>query len=198
VDPVVIAAQIVLALQTIASREIDPLDGVVVTVGAIHGGSAPNIIPDSVKLQLTVRSYTPAVREKTLASIRRISRFVAVAGGVPADRLPEVQLRDEFTPAVYNDPELCRRAAAVFRAALGQDRVESRRAEMIGEDFGAYRLQDPPIPSLMFRVGTSDPYRTPGTTPAPLHSGHYTAAVEPSIRTGATAMAALALELLKR
>lgn len=198
IDPVVIAAQLVLALQTIDSREVDPLEGVVVTVGSIHGGSAPNIIPDAVRLQLTIRSYDAAVRDRILASVHRISRHVALAAGAPADRLPEVTLRDEFTPAVYNDPELCRRAAAAFRAALGADAVVARRPEMIGEDFGAYRLQHPPIPSLMFRVGTSDSYRTPGTVPAPLHSGHYTAAVEPSIRTGALAMTALVLELLHR
>ncbi len=109
-----------------------------------------------------------------------------------------MKLRDEFTPAVYNDPELCRRATAAFRAALGADAVVARRPEMIGEDFGAYRLQHPPVPSLMFRVGTSDPYRAPGTAPAPLHSGRFTAAVEPSIRTGALAMTALVLELLHR
>lgn len=198
IDPVVIAAQLVLALQTIDSREVDPLEGVVVTVGSIHGGSAPNIIPDAVRLQLTIRSYDAAVRDRILASVHRISRHVALAAGAPEDRLPEVTLRDEFTPAVYNDPELCRRAAAAFRAALGADAVVARRPEMIGEDFGAYRLQHPPIPSLMFRVGTSDPYRAPGTAPAPLHSGHYTAAVEPSIRTGALAMSALVLELLHR
>jgi len=198
VDPVVIAAQLVLALQTIDSREVDPLEGVVVTVGSIHGGSAPNIIPDAVRLQLTIRSYDAAVRDRILASVHRISRHVALAAGVPEDRLPEVKLRDEFTPAVYNDPELCRRATAAFRAALGADAVVARRPEMIGEDFGAYRLQHPPIPSIMFRVGTSDPYRAPGATPAPLHSGRFTAAVEPSIRTGALAMTALVLELLHR
>ncbi len=139
------------------------LEGVVVTVGSIHGGSAPNIIPDAVRLQLTIQLVRRGGADRILASVHRISRHVALAAGAPEDRLPEVTLRDEFTPAVYNDPELCRRAAAAFRAALGADAVVARRPEMIGEDFGAYRLQHPPIPSLMFRVGTSDPYRAPGT-----------------------------------
>src|SRR5207245_7332883 len=100
-DPVVLAAQIVLALQTIVSREIQPGEPAVVTVGSIHGGTKHNIIPDEVKLQLTVRSYTDEVRQQTIEAIRRIARGQAIAAGVPEDRLPEVKLEDEFTPATY-------------------------------------------------------------------------------------------------
>ena len=105
-DPVVLAAQIVLALQTIVSREVQPGEPVVVTVGTIHGGTRRNIIPDEVRLQLTVRSYKEEVRQQTLAAIKRIARGQALAAGMPEDRLPEVKVTDEITPALYNDPKL--------------------------------------------------------------------------------------------
>ena len=103
-DPVVLAAQIVLALQTIVSREVQPGESAVVTVGSIHGGTKRNIIPDEVRLQLTVRSYQDEVRQQTLAAIKRIARGQALAAGIPEDRLPEVKVTDESTPALYNDP----------------------------------------------------------------------------------------------
>src|SRR5439155_7496997 len=109
-DPVVLAAQTVLALQTIVSRETDPLESAVVTVGSIHGGTKHNIIPDEVKLQLTVRSFTDEVRGKTLEAIQRIARGQAVSAGIPAERMPLVRVaEEEFTPATFNNPELVRR-----------------------------------------------------------------------------------------
>ncbi len=198
IDPVVIAARIVLALQTIVSRELNPIDPAVVTVGSIHGGTTHNIIPDEVALQLTVRSYAAAVRDHIMASIKRISRGVALSAGVPEDRLPTVTIQDNYTPAVYNDPGLTRRVAATFRATLGADHVRELRPEMVGEDFARYGLQEPRIPILMFRLGTSDPAAlAAGQTPAPLHSSHFAPLPEPSIKTGITAMSAAILELMK-
>src|SRR5206468_9170471 len=117
-DPVVLAAQIVVALQTIVSREVQPGEPAVVTVGSIHGGAKHNIIPDEVRLQLTVRSYTDEVRQQTLESIKRIAHGLAIAAGVPNDRLPLVQLSDEFTAATYNDPRLTERLVGVFKSWL--------------------------------------------------------------------------------
>src|ERR1700694_3334905 len=119
-DPVVLSAEIINAWQTIASRETNPHDDVVVTVGSIHGGTKHNIISDEVKMQLTVRTYKKEVRDVVLAAIDRIAKGVAAAAGIPKDREPIVQVaQDEFTPATYNNPELTKRVAGVFRKTLG-------------------------------------------------------------------------------
>ena len=110
-DPIVLSAEIINAWQTIASRENNPLDPIVVTVGSIHGGTKHNIIPDEVKMQLTVRTYKSEVRERVLAAIEQIAKGCAIAAGLPNDKMPEVNvLQDEFTPATYNNPELTKRA----------------------------------------------------------------------------------------
>jgi amidohydrolase len=193
-DPVVMAAELVMALQTIVSREMEPTDPAVVTVGSIHGGTAYNIIPDEVALQLTVRSYSAAARRTILAAIERIARGIAAVGGVPADRMPSVTLGEGSIDAVYNDPALAQRVGATLRTALGADRVVVLKPEMIGEDFGSYGLVEPRIPILMLRVGTGD------TSPGParrLHSSHYAPAAARPIATAVTAMAAAALEVLR-
>src|SRR5947207_12582988 len=118
-DPVVLAAQIILGLQTIVSREVEPGEPAVVTVGSIHGGTKHNIIPDEVKLQLTVRSYTNAVREHLLASIGRIVRGDAQAAGIPKEREPLVDLHpDQFVPATFNDPDLVKSTVEALRTEL--------------------------------------------------------------------------------
>ena len=202
-DPVVMAAQFVNALQTIVSRRIDPVDPAVVTVGSIHGGTTYNVIPDEVRLQLTVRSYAPEVRRQILAEIERIARGVAESAGVPADRMPTVTLPEGFTPALYNDPALTRRVAGAWREALGADNVVSLRPEMVGEDFAFYGLAEPHIPICMFRLGTSDPealrQSEQSGTPLPaLHSSRYTPVPGPTIRTGITAMTAAVIDVLGR
>jgi len=199
-DPVVMAAQFVNALQTIVSRRIDPVDPAVVTVGSIHGGTAYNIIPDEVRLQLTVRSYAPEVRRQIIEEIERIARGVAESAGVPADRMPTVKLAEGFTPALYNDPALTRRLAAALRQALGEANVVVLKPEMVGEDFAAYGLADPRIPICMFRLGTSDPEAIRagehgGPLPG-LHSSRYAPVPGPTIRTGVTAMSTAVLDLL--
>ncbi|HVS80373.1 MAG TPA: amidohydrolase, partial [Pyrinomonadaceae bacterium] len=123
-DPIVVAAQTILALQTIISRENSPLDPAVVTVGSIHGGTKSNIIPDEVKLLLTVRSYKEEVRQHILASIARITKNIAAAAGIPEDRAPIVKVSDtEVTPATYNDPKLTERLAGAFEKTLGANNV---------------------------------------------------------------------------
>src|SRR5437867_2632406 len=173
-DPVVLAAQIVLALQTIVSREVAPGEPAVVTVGSIHGGSKHNIIPDEVRLQLTVRSYSDEVRQQTLGAIRRIVHGQALAAGVPEDRLPEVKLEDEFTPATYNNPELTERIAGVFRTWLGNSNVIRKKPLMGGEDFGEYGRTEQKIPVCIFFVGGVKPeaMKESGRTGKPLPSLH--------------------------
>jgi hippurate hydrolase len=203
-DPIVISAQVILALQTIASREIRPIDSVVVTVGSIHGGTKHNIIPDEVTLQLTVRSYEDDVRVKTLEAIERITTNIAKAAGVPDDRLPTITRRDaDFTPAVYNDPELVARVIGVFRGLVGEENVIQRNPEMGGEDFSRYGREEPKIPTFMFRLGSIPPQRVAeskqkGGKPLPsLHSAHYLPDREPTIKTGVLTMTGAALNLLK-
>lgn len=196
VDPVVLAAQVVLALQTVVSRERDPVDPVVLTVGSIQGGTAHNIIPDEVLLRLTLRTYSPETRTRAMESIRRICRGIAQAGGAPDDRLPVVTFLDNTLPAVHNDPALARRVAKAFLQALGPDAIRIQKPEMIGEDFAFYGRTEPPVPTCMFRLGTAatPPVEKAGPPPG-LHSPRFRP--DPAaIRTGVTAMTAAALEIL--
>jgi hippurate hydrolase len=202
-DPVVMAAQTVLALQTIVSREIAPIEPAVVTVGSIHGGTKHNIIPDEVRLQLTLRSYSDEVRNHTIAAIRRITRGIAMAAGVPEDRMPIVTVQDEYTPATYNDPKLTERIASVFRNVLGDKNVIESDPVMGGEDFGRYGRVEPRIPISLFWLGSVDPKRVEESQrlgkPLPsLHSSLFAPVPEPTIKTGVKAMTAAVLELMSK
>src|SRR3954464_14782230 len=138
-DPIVLAAEIINAWQTIASRENNPLDPIVITVGSIHGGTKHNIIPNEVKMQLTVRTYKQEVRERVLAAIERIAKGCAIAAGLPPDKMPAVHVRDdEFTPATYNNPDLTKRVTAALKIAIGNDNVIPKDPTMGGEDFSEY------------------------------------------------------------
>ncbi|NJC34603.1 hippurate hydrolase [Sphingomonas jejuensis] len=153
-DPIVLASRIVNSLQTLVSREIDPLESGVVTVGSFHGGTKHNIIGDEARLQLTVRSYTPAVRQHLLDGIARIARGEAIAAGIPEDRMPVVTTQDEFTPAVYNSDALTTETIALFQSRFGADRVTATRAQMGGEDFSRFRLADTDgVEAVLFWVG---------------------------------------------
>jgi hippurate hydrolase len=198
VDPIVLAARIVLDLQTLVSRETNPTDPAVVTVGSIHGGSKHNIIPSEVKLQLTVRSTKDSVRQHLLEGIRRIAAAAAQGAGAPP---PEVRfVPEEFTPALVNDPGLTRRTVGVFRELLGPDRVQERPPVMGGEDFARYGRER--VPAFLFWLGTVEPERVaeaakPGAPPLPsLHSELYRPVPGPSIRTGVLAMSLAVLNLL--
>lgn len=199
-DPVVIAAYVITALQTIVSRQTNPLDSVVVTVGSIHGGTKHNIISDEVKLQLTVRSYQDDVRQRTLDSIRRITTETARAFGVPADREPVVTVaEDEHTPATYNDPTLIDRLVPVWRQAFGPANVVETPPVMAGEDFSRYGGTEADIPAVIFWLGTVEPERAKSGEPLPsLHSPFFKPEPRASIHTGVQAMTAAALELLGR
>jgi amidohydrolase len=202
-DPVVLAAEVIVALQTIVSRENSPLDPAVVTVGSIHGGTRPNIIPDEVNLQLTVRAYKEEVRQKLLSAIERITKGIALAAGVPADRAPIVKVSEtEVTKATYNDPALTERLAGVFVRVLGQENVVKSAPIMGSEDFGYFSL-DHQIPTTMFWLGAVDPAKVKQSketgTPLPsLHSALFAPVPEPTLRTGVKAMTSAVLELMKK
>ena len=202
-DPVVLAAGIILDLQTIVSREVRPGDPAVVTVGSVHGGTKRNIIPDEVVLQLTVRSYAEDVRRQVLDAIKRIARGQAIAAGIPEDRLPEVKVYDDSTPSLYNDPALTERLVAGLKGWLGATNVIQKPPTMGGEDFSEYGRVEPRIPICMFDVGgvspeaLSESKRTGKALPS-LHSPYWAPVPEPSIKTGVTTLTASVLELMAK
>ena len=200
-DPIVVAAQVVMALQTIVSRENSPLEPAVVTVGSIHGGTRYNIIPDEVNLQLTVRTYKEDVRKRILASIERIVKGVALTAGIPEDRAPAVKV-SEGTGSTYNDPQLIERLVVSFKRALGDDNVVQVPPIMASEDFGYFSM-DHKIPTTIFWLGASDPAkvkasRESGVALPGLHSALFAPVPEPTLRTGVKAMTSAVLDLMKK
>ena len=203
-DPIVLAAEIINAWQTIVSRGNNPLDPIVITVGSIHGGTKHNIIPDEVKMQLTVRTYKSEVRERVLADIERIAKGCAAAAGIPPDLAPIVSVsKDFFTPATYNNPELTKRLVAVWRKSLGDQNVEIIDPVMGGEDFSEYSLPDHSIPAANFHFGAVDPakieeFKKAGKELPTLHSSKFAPVPEPTIRVGIIGMTAAVLDLMKK
>jgi amidohydrolase len=203
-DPVVMAAQYVLAIQTIVSRQTLPLEPAVVTVGSIHGGSKNNIIPDEVVLQMTVRAFNEDVRKNIVASLDRIARGVALAAGVPEDRAPIVKVfENESVPATYNDPKLAQRLRGDFATVLGDSNVVELKPIMVSEDFGLFGLEGHQIPTMMFQLGTSSAQqlqesRQGGKPIASLHSSLFLPQVEPALRTGIIASTSAVLDHLKK
>jgi len=197
VDPVVIAARTVLAIQTLVSREKDPLDPAVVTVGSIHGGTRYNIIPDEVKLQLTVRTYKPEVRKLLLEGIERIAKAEAASARAPKE--PEIKF-SEHQDATYNDPPVTQRLALAIGKQIGAQNVLEARPEMVAEDFGEFG-KAAGAPSVLLRVGAAEPSKYEASqksgTPLPsLHSSGFAPDRERTIKTAATALTLSALELL--
>lgn len=202
-DPIVLASQIVLALQTIVSREVRPGDPAVVTVGSIHGGTKSNIISDEVRLQLTLRSYKTETRRHLIDSIRRIVKAQAESAGMPAEKMPEVIVSDDQAPALYNQPALCAEVRRHCKAELGESNVLTREPVMGAEDFAEYGLTQEKVPLCMFWLGTQAPEaveeaRVKGATLPSLHSPYFKPVPEPTITTGVRAMTATVLGLLGR
>ncbi len=200
-DPIVMAAQFVLALQTIVSRQTPPQDPAVVTVGSIHGGTKHNIIPDEVRLQISTRAFTEETRRNTLADIERTARGVALAAGVPEDRAPIVTVEPEGVPVTYNDPMLAARLKESLRAALSTGNVLDGKAAMASADFGVFGLAGRQIPCFMLWLGAADPdklkeSRLTGKPLPSLHSSLFAPLPEPAIRTGVIAMTSSVLELM--
>jgi len=198
VDPIVIAARTIVSWQTIVSREIDPQEPAVITVGAIHGGTKNNIIPDEVLMQLTVRSYKDEVRKHLLASIERIAVAEAQAAGAPKKPLVNVV---EGVGAVYNDPQTTNRLADRMKQVLGDSNVELARPIMASDDFAEYRSAG--IPSVMLELGAVNPAKYDEAKKAnqPLpgpHSPYFAPDREPSLKTGIEVEMAAILELMGR
>ncbi len=196
IDPVVIAARIVVGLQTIVSRETNPLDPAVITVGSIHGGTASNIIPDQVKLQITVRSLDPAVQKRLLAAIARQAKFEALAANAPREPLLEVTAN---TDAVYNDPELTQRMVAAARAVMGVGQVVEMPAQMSGEDFSQFGLAG--VRAVLLAVGAVDAAKLEAShksgVPVPgVHSPLWAPERAPTIKAAFRAETAILMALL--
>ena len=197
VDPVLVAATIVVNLQSIVSRNIDPLQPGVITVGVIHGGTKNNIIGEEVDLQLTVRADTPEVREKLLAGIRRVAEGSARALGVPDNLLPVVKTSAESTPPTRNDPATARQVRSAIEKALGKERMSTKEREGMGaEDFAYFVAPEHGVKGVYFSVGGTP--KADLATAATHHSPLFKVAPEPVIRAGVEAMTTAALALLGR
>jgi len=196
IDPIVIAARTILALQTITSREVKPGELAIVTVGYIHAGIKNNIIPDQAELGLTVRTYKPDIRRQVLAAIARITKGEADAAGAP--RSPSVE-RYEGTDAVYNEPALAQRIRAPLEAALGKDNVVTEEPIAASEDFSVFEAQG--IPGIYFSLGGADPEklaqaRAAGTQLPSNHSALFAPDVDPSLHTAIISEVAVLRNLL--
>ena len=188
-DPVLLASQVVVGLQAVVARELDPQAFGVVTVASVHGGTKHNAIPDEVRLGINIRYFEVGIRAQLLAAIERIASGLARAVGLPDDRLPVMTVLDESVAPGVNDTALVRRVRAAVEAALGAERVRDLGPSSGSEDFGAFGAVDPPVPLCYFRVGTGG-----GRLHSPGFAPEDPAAV---IRTGVTAFAAAALDLLR-
>jgi len=202
-DPIVVGAELVMALQTIVSRESDPRLPTVVTVGSFHAGTKHNIIPDEAHLQLTVRTMTPEQREKVLAAVKRITNGIAEAAGIPAERAPVIEVSKDNVPATINDAALTQRIALSLEKALGKENVLPGQPIMASEDFSLFALEDPKPPICMFWLGATDPVKwkeaqEKGTRLPGPHSSEFAPLPEPAIRAGVKAMTTAAMDLLPK
>ncbi|MGX1112762.1 amidohydrolase [Pseudoalteromonas sp. MBR-15] len=204
IDPVVIASRIVLALQTITSRELSPLEPSVITVGSIHGGSKHNVISDEVKLQLTLRSYNPEVRLQQIAAIKRISKGIALSAGLDESLIPEVYVHeDESIPSTYNNPAQTNVVRNAISSALGEENVLDADAVMAGEDFGLYGRTEHHVPITLFWLGGVEPNQyndaiKSGNTLPSLHSSKFAPDYKKALPTGITAMSNAAVALFNQ
>ena len=201
-DPIVMAAAFITQVQTVVSRSVPPQQPAVLTVGDIHGGTKRNIIPDEVKMELTTRSYSEDVRQTIIKGVERTARGVAIATGVPDDRMPVVTvLENESTPPTINDVALSARLQKLFVTKLGAEHVTQMKPVMGSEDFGIFGMEGK-IPSVLFWLGADDPVanaesQKKGVARPAVHSALFAPVPEPTLRMGVTAMTDAALELLQ-
>ena len=202
-DPIVMASEFVMQVQTIVSREMNPLEPTVITVGSFHAGTKHNIIPDDAHLQLSVRTMNPTQRAQVLAAITRMAKGIATTAGVPEERAPIIEISKSNVAATINDSAVTQRVSQALQRALGKENAIAGQAVMASEDFSLYALQDPKPPIMMFWLGASDPakwkdFADNGTRMPGLHSSEYAPIPEPAIRTGVKAMTSAVEDLLKK
>ncbi len=202
-DPITLAALFITEIQTIVSREENPQDPTVVTVGDIHGGTKRNIIPDEVKLELTTRSFSDKSRDRVITGLRQMAAGITTSAGLPPEKAATVTvLDDESTPVEYNDPAMTAQVKATLVKALGADHVVDLPRIMGSEDVGVFALPTHEIPLVYFRLGAMDPVKLAAAhaagqeLPGP-HTSHFEPLPEPTLRTGVTAMTSVALSLLQ-
>jgi amidohydrolase len=196
IDPIVLAARMIMDIQTIVSRELSPLQPAVVTVGSIHGGTKHNIIPEEVKLQLTIRYYDESVGQQIISALKRIGNGLAASAGLPPEKYPVVTVQDESTAPVINDPNLTSRLVPVLTSAFGNENVIEMEPLMVGEDFGQYGLTPEKVPICLMWLGSIDPEKfNSGELIPGLHTAYYYPDYPATIRTGVEGMVAMLLEL---
>jgi amidohydrolase len=202
-DPIVMAARLILDLQTIVSREIPAIEPAVVTVGTIHAGTKRNIVPNEVKLELTVRTYTEQTKQTVIEKIKHKAKAAAIAAGMPEDKMPIVEITPEYATAVYNDPDLTQKIVQLMQENIGKDNVVKVPPVMVSEDFGRFGDDvTPKIPVALFWLGSVDPkrieqYKKEGKTLPSLHSSTYFPLPRPTIVTGINTMTHTLLGLMK-
>jgi len=203
-DPVVMAGEFIVQLQTIVSRQEDPRDPTVVTVGDIHGGAKRNVIPNEVTMELTTRAFSETAMRVIVEGVRRTAQGVALSAGVPQDRQPVVTiLENESAPSTINDPALGARVKAALTKALGARNVVDDAPIMASEDFGLFGLDGHKIPTVLFWLGAMDPQKfaaaqAAGTLPPGPHTSKFEPLPEPTLRTGIIALSSVATALLQR
>lgn len=202
-DPIVMAGEFIVQVQTVVSRQEDPRDPSVVTIGDIHGGTKRNVIPYEVKLELTTRAFSDKAMKIIVDGIRHAAQGVALSAGLPKDRQPIVTiLENESGPATFNDPVLTNRVKAALLNALGAQNVFDEDPIMASEDFGLFGLEGHRIPTVMFWLGAMDPLKLAAaqaagkSLPGP-HTSLFEPVPEPTLRTGITAMTSVAIALLQ-
>jgi hippurate hydrolase len=195
IDPVVLASSIIMDLQTIVSRNVNPLDDAVVTVGAINGGTVGNIIPDQVTLKLTLRSYKEEVRQLVHKRIREICKGNAVAAGLPEEKWPDVRIPEKYVPSNYNDPELTEVLIASAKKTIGSENVIATDPIMGAEDFAMYGRTTHDVPTAMFWLGTVSKEKIESGDIPGLHSPFYYPESEPTIRTAVSVTTNMMMDL---
>ena len=201
-DPIVMAAEFIVDLQTVVSRSIAPQEPAVITVGDIHGGTKRNILSEEVRMELTTRAFSDKVRQQIIDGLKRTALGIAIAGGMPEDRMPVVTVRDdESTPSMYNDPDLAARLTKLFVEKFGKEIVVPNDPIMGSEDFGIFGLEHR-IPAVIFWLGAYDPAMVAESKasgkplPSP-HSPLFAPVPEPTLRMGVAAMTDAAISLLQ-
>ena len=203
IDPIVLSSRMIMAFQTIPSRELSPIEPVVVTVGSIHGGTVHNIIPDEVKMQLTVRFYKDEVYASIIESLNRITSGIALSAGLPESLYPEVKPMDQLTPPLINDDQLCAKAVNSFSSVLGEQNVIEVDPVTAGEDFARYGRTAEKVPIAMFWLGTVKREKFEDhlnhDVPLPgLHNPGFYPDFEPTYKTGVSAMSKAVIDLFNK